>query len=582
MGVYLVIMGVQDMRTRGRFHSYALKWAASYTCTFAGMLALVSSETSVFILTFMSLERYLYISETLDDRTLSEKSARMCLVVIWLASISLALFPTLWISSFYGSNAMCFPLHINEPFLIGWQYSAFIFLGLNIVSMVVIFGSYTGLFFNIRVTRLSTPLSSDEMNFALRFFFIVITNCLCWLPIMCVKVAALAHIDIHQGVYAWLVVLVLPINSAVNPGLYTFSTSQFQAQVTSAVTLFHRVRYRQNSDTEALRHSSTRLWGSNILNSHFTTLHHHNHHHPSYAHPLPQVLAPLKPVSKPMSTKAATKPQAITCQDNTDALLPSSKDDLIESKIIKAYKNGCAVHQEMAEVYQSLVSEESKLNENENISYGEDICPKGQVTFHQVTQIRLRTQSYSNSQTPPNDCTQSSPVRTETFSSPSHPCLKTVVQGARDRQNLSDTQGFQDICLEAHVSGHSNIIHPSKYTSTTLATTPTQGNPLYIDCSASTDSDFQDSDILRLNLKVSYSPKLLQTSSQKGPSGVNNFNFMMTSPDASTISDGITSPGIPQVVVGPSASMRSSSPSQLSLSPGCLREEDSCNTLPNL
>ncbi|KAG7161905.1 Relaxin receptor 1-like 1, partial [Homarus americanus] len=92
---------------------------------------------------------------------------------------------------------MCFPLHINEPYLVGWQYSAFIFLGLNIVSMVVIFGSYTGLFFNIRVTRLSTPLSNDEMNFALRFFFIVVTNCLCWLPIMCVKVAALAQIDIH-------------------------------------------------------------------------------------------------------------------------------------------------------------------------------------------------------------------------------------------------------------------------------------------------------------------------------------------------------------------------------------------------
>nr|XP_053647243.1 relaxin receptor 2-like [Cherax quadricarinatus] len=125
----------QDVRTRGKFHSYALQWAASYVCTFAGILALVSSETSVFILTFMSLERYLYISETLDSSTLSEKSARMCLSVIWLTSISLALFPTLWVRGFYGSNVMCFPLHINEPYLVGWQYSAFIFLGLNIVRL---------------------------------------------------------------------------------------------------------------------------------------------------------------------------------------------------------------------------------------------------------------------------------------------------------------------------------------------------------------------------------------------------------------------------------------------------------------
>ncbi|KAK3864633.1 hypothetical protein Pcinc_029696 [Petrolisthes cinctipes] len=260
MGVYLVVVGVEDARTRGTFHSHSLRWATSYTCTFAGVLALVSSETSVFILTFMSLERYLYITEGLHDRTVSPSGARLCLLVIWITSLSLALFPIPWVESFYGSNPMCFPLHITEPYLAGWQYSAFIFLGLNPVSMMVILGSYTGLFFNIRGTRLSTPLSSDEMNFALRFFFIVVTNCLCWLPIICVKVAALVQVDIHQGLYAWLVVLVLPVNSAVDPGLYTFSTSQFQSQLTTTLALLNTHRPRHNSDTEALRHSSTRVW----------------------------------------------------------------------------------------------------------------------------------------------------------------------------------------------------------------------------------------------------------------------------------------------------------------------------------
>uniref|UniRef100_A0A0P4W6Y3 G-protein coupled receptors family 1 profile domain-containing protein n=1 Tax=Scylla olivacea TaxID=85551 RepID=A0A0P4W6Y3_SCYOL len=281
MGVYLVVIGVQDAMTRGSFNSHALQWADSYTCILAGVLAMVSSETSVFILSFMSLERYLYISEALDGRTLSLRGARLCLAIIWLTSISLAFFPILWIRSFYGNNSVCFPLYINEPYLAGWQYSAFIFLGLNFVSMVVIFGSYVGLFVNIRWTRLSTSRSSDEMNFAFRFFFIVVTNCLCWLPIMCLKVAALAHVEVHQGFYAWLVILVLPINSAVNPALYTFSTSQFQQQMTSAVTTFRRLRYRHNSDTEALRHSSTRAAGSHL-----------QHHH---AHPPAPLLASASP-----------------------------------------------------------------------------------------------------------------------------------------------------------------------------------------------------------------------------------------------------------------------------------------------
>jgi len=32
---------------------------------------------------------------------------------------------------YYGSSGLCFPLHISEPFSLGWQYSAFIFLGVN-------------------------------------------------------------------------------------------------------------------------------------------------------------------------------------------------------------------------------------------------------------------------------------------------------------------------------------------------------------------------------------------------------------------------------------------------------------------
>ncbi|XP_050710704.1 uncharacterized protein LOC126995252 [Eriocheir sinensis] len=290
MGVYLVMIGVQDAATRGRFNFHALQWADSYMCVFAGALAMVSSETSVFIISFMSLERYLYISEAFHDRTLSLRGARLCLAAIWLTSVSLAFFPILWIRSFYGNNSVCFPLYINEPYLAGWQYSAFIFLGLNFVSMLVILASYVGLFLNIRGTRLSTSRTSDEMNFAFRFFFIVVTNCLCWLPIMCVKVAALAHVEVHQGVYAWLVVLVLPINSAVNPALYTFSTSQFQLQMTSAVTIFRRLQQRHNSDTEALRHSSTRTGGSHHHPHHLHNPPHAHAHSPLEPHPVPNNL----------------------------------------------------------------------------------------------------------------------------------------------------------------------------------------------------------------------------------------------------------------------------------------------------
>ncbi|XP_066946778.1 uncharacterized protein [Macrobrachium rosenbergii] len=260
MGVYLVIMGVKDAQMKGTFLANSLQWAESYTCTMAGILATVSSEASMFILTFMSLERYLCVSNSYQDpHTLSEKKASFCLLVIWLASFSLAIFPALRISSFYGTNTMCYPLYINEPFLLGWQYSAFLFLGLNSISLMLIIWSYTRLFLTRRQCIACTTLGAGEFAFAVRFFFIVFTNCLCWFPIICIKAAALALVDINGGVYAWLVILVLPINSAVNPVLYTFSTSRFKKhfeKLSNAVYCFHNIRRRQSSDTDTLPNSS--------------------------------------------------------------------------------------------------------------------------------------------------------------------------------------------------------------------------------------------------------------------------------------------------------------------------------------
>ena len=37
-------------------------------------------------------------------------------------------------STFYGINGICFPLHVQRPDFVGWKYSAFIFLGVNVFS----------------------------------------------------------------------------------------------------------------------------------------------------------------------------------------------------------------------------------------------------------------------------------------------------------------------------------------------------------------------------------------------------------------------------------------------------------------
>jgi hypothetical protein len=44
------------------------------------------------------------------------------------------LWPTV---EYYGSNGMCYPLHITDPFSNGWQFSAMLFIGVNLAGSVL-------------------------------------------------------------------------------------------------------------------------------------------------------------------------------------------------------------------------------------------------------------------------------------------------------------------------------------------------------------------------------------------------------------------------------------------------------------
>lgn len=128
-------------------------------------------------------------------------------------------------------NLTGFPLHIHEAFPMGWLYSAFVFLGVNLLLLVMIAMLYTALLISIWRTRSATPLTLLDCEFAVRFFFIVLTDFLCWVPIIVMKIWVFFNYNISDDIYAWLVVFVLPLNSAVNPLLYTFTTPKYRNQI---------------------------------------------------------------------------------------------------------------------------------------------------------------------------------------------------------------------------------------------------------------------------------------------------------------------------------------------------------------
>uniref|UniRef100_A0A1A9X1V3 G-protein coupled receptors family 1 profile domain-containing protein n=1 Tax=Glossina brevipalpis TaxID=37001 RepID=A0A1A9X1V3_9MUSC len=193
MGFYLLIIGMLDYRYRNEYHRVALDWITSWHCVAMGVLAVSSSEVSMFILAFMSLERFLLIADPFRGHyRISAKNILISLIVIWILGASLAVTPVvLWQSStkYYGTySGVCFPLHIQEPYPLGWQYSAFLFLGVNLTLLLMITFLYTVLLVSIWRTRKATPLSLLDCEFAVRFFFIVLADVLCWAPIIAMKI----------------------------------------------------------------------------------------------------------------------------------------------------------------------------------------------------------------------------------------------------------------------------------------------------------------------------------------------------------------------------------------------------------
>lgn len=159
------------------------------------------------------------------------------LAFLWISAIVLSGTPLTKLNyfgdNFYGNNGVCLSLHIHDPYAQGWQYSAALFIIINAAALIFIFISYFKMLRAIQFSgeSIRSTLTGREKMVARRITIIIITDCLCWLPIVGVKILALAGVRISPVIYAWLAVMILPINSALNPVLYSLTTASLKKQV---------------------------------------------------------------------------------------------------------------------------------------------------------------------------------------------------------------------------------------------------------------------------------------------------------------------------------------------------------------
>ena len=262
MGIYMLLIASADIYFGENFPMQAESWRKGTTCRIAGTISIVSSEASVFFVTLISIDRFINIRFPFSDHKLVMKSTAITVAVLWLTALTLGLVPSILAGAnykFYDNSHVCIGLPLAKLHLYsntvskeqavlddpriryiisrvqsvslgeveGMFFSSGLFLGLNCICYLVILLCYVEIIRTVMKSSKRVGLSpevKEQVKMTAKVAAIVLTDFLCWSPVILLGVLVQAGVlTLPSSVFAWCVTVVLPINSAINPYLYTIS-----------------------------------------------------------------------------------------------------------------------------------------------------------------------------------------------------------------------------------------------------------------------------------------------------------------------------------------------------------------------
>ena len=246
MGLYLLIIAIKDVQWQGEYFKHDVSWRTGQMCQFAGVLSMASSEVSVAMLTIITADRLICIVFPFRFKRLSLKRTYLLCTIVWILGIVISTVPLMGIIyfiddntgfGFYGRSAVCLPLQLSSDRPAGWEYSVSFFIAFNFVAFMFMLLAYIAMF--ITAKRVGGAVRSTsvrrETSMAAKMMFIILTDFFCWMPVIIIGILSLTGnlYDPKQLVYVWIAVFVLPVNSSINPLLYTFSTTTTRKKLKS-------------------------------------------------------------------------------------------------------------------------------------------------------------------------------------------------------------------------------------------------------------------------------------------------------------------------------------------------------------
>ena len=305
MGISLLLVSVKSNEYSGDYCFHDYRWRSSSACTFVGVLTMVSSQTSMNVLVLLTgLRLYVTFRPFMSNQVSAKLIHSLCLLS-WLIAGFLAILP-IWRADiftkgyfvepnmffnrqyvskdaytkynrvsrsildalnssstlndfperrvkvirefgYYSSSGVCFPdLFSRET---PEFYISFAIVTYNLVALLFIATTY----FYIFLTYNKKPMLGTEKQQRLitkstktlkrRIIFIIVTDAISWVPIIAFAILSYSGKELPGVVHPLSSIVLLPINSALNPVIY----SRFDRVATAVVVRFWKSTKLQSS-----------------------------------------------------------------------------------------------------------------------------------------------------------------------------------------------------------------------------------------------------------------------------------------------------------------------------------------------
>jgi uncharacterized membrane protein len=228
MGVYVATIGAADVTFKGGYAHHEYSWLHSAPCKVAGFLSLLSSEMSALIIFLITLDRFLVLRFPFSTARFGNRSASIACIITWSLGFLLAAVPLLPVTShwqFYSQTGICIPLPVTRQDFEGRGYATGVLIIFNFVLFLLIAIGQAFIYWSVQKNAMAadTTRKTQDTTIARRLITVAVTDFLCWFPIGLCGLLALTDVPIPGEVSVALAIFVLPLNSALNPFLYTFN-----------------------------------------------------------------------------------------------------------------------------------------------------------------------------------------------------------------------------------------------------------------------------------------------------------------------------------------------------------------------